>query len=263
MTFKKRYVEEAIDWRGLGDRVQSGFNTVKEKASTNPGLAAGLGGAGLGLLYNYASGGADDLARDRTEDLIKFRQEEAPQQIAQDQQTIPKNLWVDTAQKIKDINHPGIWQGIKNGLWDSSNIKYNELIQARLEHPELNSGEFTPPSKAQVAYAVPGFSPLFTPNTSTEGIMGRVGDTIVDPNLSGEENYIKHMSNTANAIKSSDVAINRGIESNQDLNKEQQEYIDDIANAKRDSYLHKAAAGAALGAGGTFAARKLKERQGQ
>ncbi len=244
LTFKDRLIEEQT------------WDKIKDFVGNNKALTAGLGGAGLGALYNYASGGADDLAQERSDDLLDFRQD-ASKTIAMDQMPVNKDVHMAMSDKITDIKNPSLWQSFKNGAWDSDIRKGNELIDIRSENPSVGATENTE------KYAA--WDPIGSITTSGAELGPRdsmIGDFKVDTNLNPEENWNKDITSRAEAIGSSNTAIDRGINANTELSDQRQEHHDSINDSTQDSYRNNILGGAALGAGGTYAARKIKEKQG-
>ncbi len=240
LTFKDRLVEEQT------------WDKVKEFAGNNKALTAGLGGAGLGALYNYASGGAGDMAQERSADLVDFRQE-ATKTIAADQMPVGKDIHMAMSDKIADIKNPSLWQSFKNGSWDSDIRKENELIDIRSENP---SAGVTNSTKKFAAW-----DPIGSITTSGAELGPRdsmIGDFKVDTKLNPEENWNKDLNSRAEAIGSSNIAIDRGINANEELSDKRQDLQQDVLDSTSDSYRNKILGGAALGAGGSYATRKLK-----
>ncbi len=265
MTFEERsliILEESI-----GEKLGNVWDKTKQTVKNNPTIAGGIGGAGLGALLNYATDGSETLAADRTQDVMDFRADEAPTQIAIDQMPVDKNTYMQAGDLVQDIKNPSTWQGFKNGLYDSGNMKTQELIQMRQDNPGLSSTPDNPNMdiiKPHVSNLLPGVSPLTTIDSETLGnkdlgnLMGEKYNTELSPN----QNWEKNLGNRADTIRDDQSATNRGIESNPELNKEQDRLMSKVGKAQSDSYRNKMIGGAALGAGGTYAARKAKERMG-
>ncbi len=225
MTFKERLLEGET------------WDKVKEVAGNNKALAAGIGGAGLGALYNYASDGADDMVNSRNEDIENFRKEDVGEFMT-DKNTMSKNTF-------NEFRDPAlIVKGQDNYLTNKEDL-YPLTSKTKMVH-DLKSAIEKNPS-------------VFGNENGDYSIFG----SKVNPNISSDEAHEIHVDNIKSNFKNMPSgAINKAIESNPELSKEQTNLINNIGDAQADSYRNKILGGAALGAGGTYAARKLKERQG-
>lgn len=256
----------ALQTLGENASLEEGFlDKTKDFVGNNKPLVAGLGGAGLGALYNYATDGTDDLARERTEDLENFRKGEAADQIAADQMPTNKETHMSMSDKISNLKNPSLFQHFKNTMWDSNIRNGNELLDIRNENPELTRNINNPNEGHGQKYAASNPVGAALTNITKEDMprdYGYISNYEVNSNLNPSQNWEQHLSQKADAIRSNDTAINRGINSDPELVKKQESFINNLGDSKLDSYRNTALGGAALGAGGTYAVRKLKEKQG-
>ncbi len=248
MTFKNRQLVE----EGFGDA----WDRTKEAVGNNKGLAATVGGAGLGALYNYASDGAENAADERTQDLLDFRDTEAPG-IATAKALGTKDEFTDLRDAKAHLgNHGG--SGLTPFTWlggrtedlhpFSGNADFEKTVHDyKIANPDASIVDGEPNGYGGLSKAIDSF---------------KLNGHDVSLTSTSDDAFTRHRINVADQFKDlSDAETNAMIANNPELAKQQTDLSQDIGDSKSDSYRNAMLGGAALGAGGTYAARKLKERQ--
>ncbi len=236
MTFKERLLEENM-WEKT-----KGF--VKDNAA----LTAGLGGAGAGALLNYATDGASDMAEDRTQDLEDFRKEDVTSHIAEkalgskddftDLRDAKRALLGDDRSKLMRPINWALGRSEDLGAF-KSDFEYNrDVTNYQRANPNADVGT--------------GVDAGFTLNghqVNTRGTSDNAWDK-----------YAEDVTANQKTLANNPAAIDNAISGDKSLASQQNDLKKDIGNSTQDSYRNKILGGAALGAGGTYAHRKLKER---
>jgi hypothetical protein len=245
MNFKSRLIEESFgDFTSkLGSGLGAAFGKTKEFAKNNPGVAAGLGGAGLGAAYNYLTGGADDLQAERQAELKNFKNEELPSMIRNEHSLSKEEFekYFDNYQDLNDMNPFTSFFGDTLPFTDDAVDNTNNMTQLRLENPN----------------AFPNIKEAM----SQKGNWNKIGDFELNQNSSVDNNWAAYQNHLKQTIHPSEQEIKDYTEHNPEVNTKTKGLKSDVENATRDSYIHKALGGAALGTGGVFAKRKLDERK--
>jgi len=258
MNFKQRLVEEAFE--DFGQKLKSGIGSVyaktKEFAGNNPGVAAGISGAAAGALYNYLNGGAEDLQQERVQELNNYIEKDSnsdlfnAKHLSKDDFTDLRDNFIHSADydsSIGPIPTPVSWMsGQTEDLYPfTSRGGHQENIQEWIKkHPDINIETIKQPG--------------FVRNEMT------VDDFKIKPYGNSDDQYAAYSEEKLNNIKNmSQPEKAAEIEKIPELKTKVDEMRNDIGNSTRDSYLHSTLGGAALGAGGVFAKRKLDERKAQ
>jgi hypothetical protein len=233
MSFKDRkLIQESFQ-----EKLDTGIDKVKEFATRNPGLTAAGAGIGLGALTNYLTGGAEHLAGERAQDAAD-NVREARLDAVQDR-LVPQSQFNAFTDNVKDAYDIG------------------ETIK-----PDLLS--FLPGVDSDASALEKANSILKTANATTDhkfdmgdkGVGMSIDGYKYDPSISDDANYTmykQHASSNPLSPEQEKAVNNAGARAAQDSAR-------GVANATRDSYLQKMGLGGALGAGGAFAARKLKNK---
>jgi hypothetical protein len=256
MGYKTRILQE--DWNGFKERAKT---LIKD----HPIATAGVGGAAAGLAYNALTGGAEDFHKERDEAL-----HQGMRNLVASKTGVDAEDFTNYAENVKGSSRygGGLWQGIKNVLFDSGNRHYNEMLDAQAKDSRfggtdaklLNNKWFWGREHASTM-PLPGLTWFTDDQNSIGRIDNNVDGYTLDNKLSPEENYQKYLESKAGNLAHDPQTFNQLIKNNEELTNEYESRKSDLEHATRDSYLHRGATGAALGAGGLFAARKLKERQ--
>ncbi len=244
MTFKKRLLEE-----GIGDA----WDKTKEFTKNNAGLAAGLGGLGAGALYNYATSGAEDLAGERAQDAADWKTNEARDQLTSGR-TLDKDTFTDLRDNI--INRQ------ETGLGVPSPFPY---LTGQKEDMSWETNNQLDANRARMIAENPKIRLDYEPNAGKDILdfenRGKINDFQINHYGNSDQEYKDYVNMVKNQnINMTDADIQSGIDSNAKLASTQADMQADIKDSTPDSYRNAMLGGAALGAGGTYAARKLKER---
>ncbi len=246
MTFKKRYIEEGL---------QGAWDKTKEMASNNPGIVGGITGAGLGAAANYFGDGAESMEQDRTQDLENFREKGVAQHMV--------NKEVGAKDDFTDLRDAKSYLGGRNGInganWLGGRIEdlglfkndndYTLDVQNYQDaHPDATIGDSVPNGLGGLLKADDSFD-----LNGHKVQLGNGSDAAWDDYKFDVGQKYRNLSAEN---------IDKAIASDKGLTATQGDLQDNIGDSTTDSYRNKILGGAALGAGGTYASRKLKERQG-
>jgi hypothetical protein len=253
MSFRERYLEEAIDWE-----------RVKDFSKRNAGILAGVGGAGLGAAYNYLTGGADQLQQERAQELAQYINKDSTgdlvnsNALSKDDFTTARDAFIRGAGYdgssgfgLRILARPMSWLSGQTEDFSLKNAEDStkELLQFQKEHPEariqISSNGITRPDMKIDNYEINPY---------------KRSDVAYEDYLKDQEYKFKTMS--------PDERL-KFIEKNPELSdklKEMQNAATD-KEATKDSYTRAIVGGALLGAGGhaagKFAKRKLDEKNGR
>jgi chaperonin cofactor prefoldin len=211
------------------------------KLAQNPYTLLGIGGAGLGAVYNYATDGAANLEQERAQDVQDFLTKEAPSDITY-KTVMPKDDYSELHDLAVQKNNvlgriPGIsWlTGTTEDLhpltWSKETIE-QDIKEFIKNHPEANI------ETKDGDIFINGY---------------KVGDTLNADN--DYSNFGKFQEDKVKQLTPKEIELL--VSKDKDLSSELKELKSSVPNATRDSYIQSALGGAALGTGATFAAKKL------
>jgi hypothetical protein len=257
MTFKQRYLEEAVDW-----------GSIKEKLKPYTPALLGVGGAGAGALYNYLSGGADDLQQERAHELAQYLKSGSVEDLA-NKNLISKDDFTDLRDMYAIKNgYVGDYSSLLNHPFSSDPILAWVKGQSEDFHP------LTDKNNAEIALQQ---WKMEHPDVKVEDIPAEYGGIVrndaavngVKLNLSGnsDQDYERYVTNVKDRyFNMSPDERKEEILKHPELKEKYEGLQKDIKDSVKDSYVNKSALGAGLALGGyyggKFAKRKLDEKKG-
>ena len=255
MTFKNRILEE----NRYMEKAQDVIDSTGTFAKNNPGVASAIGGAGLGALANYMGDGAESMHVDRKQDTEDWLMGEGRDRMATNN-ILDKDEFTDLRDKYIDSQRLGIPVG-------STLNKTFDWVTGHKE--DFDFGQTPEHAKAELE--------LYAKNNPTAEIDLKTHPQTGEPtsmSINGHvlnQNFFNRSDNAyedyTDSQKLKNTFTNSGDVKNAIESKGNtglQADLKNLQNAEGDttshSYRNSILGGAALGAGGSYAARKIKER---
>ena len=257
MDFKKRILEETTQ-----EKIDKGFNGFGSAVKNNPGIAATIAGVGAGALYNHLTDGANDELSSTTDAIKDFKSGVADDIVGE--KAVPESemsQYISNFKNAADKEPNANWKDYFRWLPGTTSNK--EAISAMNDAHFADKGqrfaEVTPEDKIVD-------NDGFKQDVLKPDFKATVDGYEIRPDLSNFANRQAYVNYMQDKLNISPEQIEAEIEKNPALKAKLDSLEQDQANSTRNSYINAGLAGGALLGGGhaagSYASRKLKERQG-